>query len=689
MIMECEIETQALAAQHGSPVLSRRNFIAMAGVAAGAVAVGGLLPTSAWATEAQEIELGEEIATDDYTFTVGSYSWVENIYPPDTSNGYTYHKGEEGKHYFLFRGTFKNTAASKVALDDISEASFVFNGKYTYDGTVEFTASDANMFNQYYVDPLETVELYLYAQVPDELMDGFDTVELTWDFYAEESSWHENDPVATYMLTYSQAQADEAQAQAEAAAQGVPLNGLMLEGIRVDLSDDLYAFQLEGHQGFAWPSDGSGSTVAIEKGEGYELPSTEAERETFFANRIAEYATSVGWTVTKSEPVELADKLEGHLNQADHGDGWATTYINIPLNDSDFIQVYIVYLNVEAGTALVENVTKSIRKQTDDDDVPVASNQVTTAEALQITFQSPVSQSAVLSYDALYSFDYDRTLQILVEPFDENSRSTCMLYAANPASEETWGNCADEGWFLDNYCQQFAAARGGWVMSSFTTPTQDSTATVCVIRADQEVGGVVYVLVGLPGATSHTQYNVLTARCMLSSARKWSPSIDAMIKSIAYQKNTTILLDSFTHSVSQKGWTADAPGCTEQDELAGSDHSSVMYIDSFGNSSVKLSIFYMTYIAHYGYYYQWSLAGDKKFEDSDNQLLGEWTLDTDTASMRIRKGASSSSFDRDIVIDIHSSSDNALAVDISYGHEDEEFLTPTFMEIINSIDVYS
>ena len=457
------------------------------------------------------------------------------------------------------------------------------------------------------------------------------------------------------------------------------LNALLLEGIRVDLEDGMYAFQLEGHQGYAWTTDGSG-TVAIEKGEGYEIPKSASEREAFFANRIVEYATGLGWNVTHSEQAALADDLEGYLNQADHGDGYSTTYINIPLDDSDFVQIYVIHPNESTdGTSLPERVVQAIRKQTADDTVPQASGKTSTFSGAGITFDSPVSNSQHLSYNALYSYNYDRTLQIIVEPFNGVD---ILGHVFNIDNEDMTDNpCSAE--FFENYCQKFAASRNGWIMSSFSTEGTGGTVSVCAIRSDQEIGSFVYTLASTPTSMEGTTYQlaITIARCPLANAREWSPSIDAMIKSVE-PTGAGVLTDySFAR---HPGWQITCPDILVSDGY--SSHDSILWMDMYTTSNLGFLVTMSTFIAPYGRYYPWSTVGDSALEGE--QVISEETRDTAGANVWIRKGISSSSgYDRDLTVDIHSPTNNALGIEFSYDHEDEEFLMPTIDQIINSIYV--
>ncbi len=588
-------------------------------------------------------------------------------------------------------GTFKNLAGYSYILSRQTKVSFKFNDKYEYTGIVCTAVDHSTSVGQLEAtDPLEVVNLYVCSLVPDEIMETFSAVQVEWGFFdLEDNSYQDSNaiPLTTYQLdcTASDLQQDSGEEkepeEEQKAAEGTPLNALMLDGIRVDLADDLYAFQLEGHQGYAWTADGT-CTVAIEKGEGYEIPESPTNRQAFFAQRIADYAASLGWSITRSEQTDLADKLEGYINCADHGDGSSTTYVNIPLSDSDFIQVYVIHptSNTTEQDSLPERTIAAIRRQSDDDPVGMASNKTTTLEAAGITFECPVRNNQNLSYNALYAFDYDSTLQIMVEPFNGVDIAGHMVnitedaMSSDPASPE----------YFDTYCQQFASARGGWIMSKFSTEGDGCTVSVCTIRAEQEVGSVVYTLAATPATMEGTTYQLamIIARCQLSSGRKWSPCIDAMISSIASTGAGTLTDYNFKRSY---GWQVTMPDYFESSS-GSSMHDSVMWVDMYRpNNSTCLRMTLSTMIAGYGYYYEFSVIGDTDLKKV--QIISEETRDTAGANVLVRKGSEDSNGRRTIVADIHSSTNNALGLSFTYDPTDEEFLMPSINQVIDSIIV--
>ncbi|MEE0706184.1 MAG: hypothetical protein UCH28_07345 [Adlercreutzia sp.] len=132
------------------------------------------------------LKLGKKVSTEDFSFKLTSAKVVDEIYPPDTSGYYIYYEKQSGKKYFLVRGTFKNKSSSYADLKYATSATFVINdGKYELQGTVEGCRSDSSNFVDYQVDPLDSVELYIFCEISDEMVDKMKSAELVWKFAPE------------------------------------------------------------------------------------------------------------------------------------------------------------------------------------------------------------------------------------------------------------------------------------------------------------------------------------------------------------------------------------------------------------------------------------------------------------------------------------------------------------------------
>lgn len=123
------------------------------------------------------------IETDDYNFTLTGASWDYDLLPPDTSSVYSYREGTEGKTFLVIRGQFESTYTEMFRLDDYSKVSFTINDKYEFDGYVFTSGLNGNRIETLsYIDPFETVNVYLVAQVPDKLLAECKTIECIWSF---------------------------------------------------------------------------------------------------------------------------------------------------------------------------------------------------------------------------------------------------------------------------------------------------------------------------------------------------------------------------------------------------------------------------------------------------------------------------------------------------------------------------
>lgn len=123
------------------------------------------------------------IETEDYNFVLTGASWDYDIFPPDTSGAYSYRAGTEGKTFLVIRGQFESTYTEMFRLYDYSKVNFKINDKYEFDGYVcTSELSGWRIEDLSSIDPFETVNVYLIAQVPDKLLAECKTIECIWSF---------------------------------------------------------------------------------------------------------------------------------------------------------------------------------------------------------------------------------------------------------------------------------------------------------------------------------------------------------------------------------------------------------------------------------------------------------------------------------------------------------------------------
>lgn len=127
-----------------------------------------------------KLNLGDSVDLDFLEMTVGSASWSDELKPTDTSGVYSYMSDVENETYFWLTGTMKNISGNSYNVEDIV-AEIVFDSKYTYNAYLK--ADDGgNDFYGYNVKPLASVKYYIYASVPDELIDMYSTVTVKFGF---------------------------------------------------------------------------------------------------------------------------------------------------------------------------------------------------------------------------------------------------------------------------------------------------------------------------------------------------------------------------------------------------------------------------------------------------------------------------------------------------------------------------
>lgn len=120
------------------------------------------------------VRIGDTIETDYISMTIEKYDSDTEIRSGASQYGmYSYYTSENGQPYFYIYGTLKNLGGNPVDIRNIY-VQFCFDGKYNYKGSVEGVNSGYSSFI-HDLSPLTSVNYYMYADVPQELIDGFTT----------------------------------------------------------------------------------------------------------------------------------------------------------------------------------------------------------------------------------------------------------------------------------------------------------------------------------------------------------------------------------------------------------------------------------------------------------------------------------------------------------------------------------
>lgn len=132
---------------------------------------------------AKNMDLGETISLDFVEMVLEEIGISETITPVDTNRGYSYIPDTPNEKYFYLTGTLKNLSGNTYNVEDIL-AQMVFDGTYAYNAKLTACAWTNNFFGEN-VKPLGTVKYYIYASIPDELIDNYEECEIKFGFANE------------------------------------------------------------------------------------------------------------------------------------------------------------------------------------------------------------------------------------------------------------------------------------------------------------------------------------------------------------------------------------------------------------------------------------------------------------------------------------------------------------------------
>jgi hypothetical protein len=128
----------------------------------------------------QNVRQGDSITLDFVEIKIDKTSIDNEVYPKDTSGVYMYLPEVDGKKYFQLTGSLKNTYSTMYKVNNII-VQMVFDDNYTYSG---YLKADSGVFDayDYQVDPLESVEIHIIAEIPDELIESYSKCSVYFGF---------------------------------------------------------------------------------------------------------------------------------------------------------------------------------------------------------------------------------------------------------------------------------------------------------------------------------------------------------------------------------------------------------------------------------------------------------------------------------------------------------------------------
>lgn len=128
----------------------------------------------------KSVALGDTISLDFVEMTLEEIGVSETILPVDTSRVYSYISDTPNEKYFYLTGTLKNLSGNTYDVEDIF-AQMVFDGTYSYSAYLTACAWSNNFYDES-VKPLGTVKYYIYASIPDELINSYGECEIKFGF---------------------------------------------------------------------------------------------------------------------------------------------------------------------------------------------------------------------------------------------------------------------------------------------------------------------------------------------------------------------------------------------------------------------------------------------------------------------------------------------------------------------------
>lgn len=140
----------------------------------GLAAPSGNAGETAPAAGENAVEMGGAIENDYVVLSLESFDSGMEIKSGTSQYGtYTYYTSDNGDPYFYLSGTIKNLGGNPVDVRNIY-VQFCFDGKYNYKGSVDGVSEESSRFI-HDLNPLSSVNYFMYTSVPQELLDSYST----------------------------------------------------------------------------------------------------------------------------------------------------------------------------------------------------------------------------------------------------------------------------------------------------------------------------------------------------------------------------------------------------------------------------------------------------------------------------------------------------------------------------------
>lgn len=117
------------------------------------------------------MELGDQIITDNYEFTLENVSFSYDVQPSDTSSVYMSYPAESGQVYVDIRASYKNISERDQCIRDLPIPIVNYDTKYSYTGypTVD-TGNNFDWVSSYVAaTPLQTIKYVGMVDCPEEV----------------------------------------------------------------------------------------------------------------------------------------------------------------------------------------------------------------------------------------------------------------------------------------------------------------------------------------------------------------------------------------------------------------------------------------------------------------------------------------------------------------------------------------
>ena len=143
------------------------------------------------ATTNQQISVGQEVTTEDWSFVIPTIEWRDEVYTLSDNMFGQYLPDQDGTSFYFMELDYKNLSGSAYRFNDFIKVELKFNDKYTI--PAQFYDPYSSVFSEYFSCQVMTMTPgYMVAVVSDDIRNNFTSCKIVLTMKTPKTSYEIN-----------------------------------------------------------------------------------------------------------------------------------------------------------------------------------------------------------------------------------------------------------------------------------------------------------------------------------------------------------------------------------------------------------------------------------------------------------------------------------------------------------------